>query len=127
MGQGGLCGAAAFKRKEPSAHNPSTALLEAQRRRLPTALSSPGTAAVPHAGSEHNAGCPGGLSSPRGGKLGLFLSCLPPAVSRGDGKSGLQRALYINNGSNEYIFLFRAIPFSAAEGGCFLLAFSLPS
>jgi len=32
VGQGGLCGAAAFKRKEPSAHNPSTALLEARRR-----------------------------------------------------------------------------------------------
>lgn len=34
-------------------------------------------------------------------KLDLFFSCFPPAVIQGDGKSGLQRTLYINNGSNE--------------------------
>ena len=70
-----------------------------------------------------------GCLSLGGMKLDLFFSCLPPAVIQGDGKSGLQRALYINNGSNEYIFLCRTIlllPLLAAEGGWFLLAFSFP-
>lgn len=44
-----------------------------------------------------------------GMKLDVFFSYLPPAVIQGDGKSGLQRALCINNGSNEYISLCRTI------------------
>lgn len=70
-----------------------------------------------------------GCLSLRGMKLDLFFSYFPPAVIQGDGKSGLQRTLYINNGSNEYIFLCRTIlllPFLAAEGGWFLLALSFP-
>lgn len=61
-----------------------------------------------------------GCLSLGGMKLDLFFSRLPPAVNQGDGKSDLQRTLYINNGSNEYIFLCRTIllsPLSAAEGG----------
>lgn len=76
---------------------------------------------------------PGVMQGPQAGclslggmKLDLFFSCFPPAVIQGDGKSGLQRALYINNGSNEYIFLCRTILLLAAEGGWFLLAFSFP-
>lgn len=42
-----------------------------------------------------------GCLSLGGMKLDLSFSCLPPAVIQGDGKSGLQRTLYINNGSNE--------------------------